>query len=132
MRGPHRRRPRGERRRRRFPFALAAAVATGGLAVAFRSVPLPWLLAYLVAVNLVTVALYGYDKAAAPRARSWPRVPERLLHVLALAGGTPAAWAAGRAFRHKTLKHRFRRTFWSIAALQAALIGWALWHWGRR
>ena len=51
------------------------------------------------------------------------RVPERLLHLLAVLGGTPSAWLAQRTFRHKTIKGPFRIAFWAIAILQAVGIG---------
>jgi uncharacterized membrane protein YsdA (DUF1294 family) len=56
-------------------------------------------------------------------------VPERVLHLLALAGGTPAAFAAQRLFRHKTIKAPFRLQFTLIAAAQALLL--AAWVWYR-
>ena len=101
--------------------AIAAAVtASLTLAGAWR-VGLAWLWAWLIAVNVCTFVFYGYDKQAARRGRL--RVPERLLHLLAVLGGTPAAWLAQRTFRHKTIKGRFRLAFWAIAILQAVGIG---------
>jgi uncharacterized membrane protein YsdA (DUF1294 family) len=79
--------------------------------------------AYLLAVNLTTVVLYGYDKRAAIGGRL--RVPERTLHLWALLGGTPAAFASQRLFRHKTLKGRFLAWFWAIFVVQMLLI--AVW-----
>jgi uncharacterized membrane protein YsdA (DUF1294 family) len=53
------------------------------------------------------------------------RVPERVLHLTAFAGGTPGAFAAQRLFRHKTVKTRFRAWFWILFALQLGLaFGW--------
>jgi uncharacterized membrane protein YsdA (DUF1294 family) len=54
-------------------------------------------------------------------------VPERTLHFIAMAGGTPAAIFGQQVFRHKTLKGSFRRWFWVIAALQVVLV--SLWLW---
>src|SRR4051812_30957114 len=65
-----------------------------------------WLWAYLLAINVTTATLYGYDKRAA--SFGGLRVPECILHAFALLGGTPAAFASQRIFRHKTLKTRFR------------------------
>lgn len=81
--------------------------------------------AWFAAVNLATLLLYGWDKAAS-RA-GWLRVPEIVLHVFALAGGTPAALAGMWLFRHKTVKRSFRLVFWLIVACQGALIAWLLW-----
>ena len=81
----------------------------------------PWLAAWLVAVNVVAFAYYGLDKA---RARSATRrVPELVLHGLALAGGSIGAYFGMRLFRHKTIKGgAFRVLFWVIVAFQLALI----------
>jgi uncharacterized membrane protein YsdA (DUF1294 family) len=116
------------RARRRSPkltfLVVSAAVVAGLTALGALRLRVPWLYAYLIAVNLWTFASYGCDKAAAPR--GWRRVPELVLHLLALAGGTPAAWLGQRAFRHKTLKGPFQRAFWLIALLQAlAISAWA-------
>ncbi|MEM7232657.1 MAG: DUF1294 domain-containing protein [Planctomycetota bacterium] len=85
-----------------------------------------WLLAYLAGINAAVFLLYGYDKYAAPREKL--RVPERVLHGFAFAGGTPLAFAAQKVFRHKTLKGKFRIAFWSITVVQVGIIAWAIWH----
>lgn len=78
------------------------------------------LVCWLVAVNAVAFAYYGFDKS---RARSsGRRVPEVVLHGLAVAGGTLGAYAGMQTFRHKTIKGPFRFVFWFIAGLQAALL----------
>ncbi len=76
-----------------------------------------------VMLNVVTFAVYGFDKAAARKKAQ--RVPERTLHILAALGGWPGAYMGQRVFRHKTLKHKFRRIFWltllpPLVALSAA------------
>ncbi|MBI3856671.1 MAG: DUF1294 domain-containing protein [Planctomycetes bacterium] len=71
--------------------------------------------------------LYGYDKAVAGGTRS--RVPEKWLHLLALLGGSPAAFLSQKLFRHKTVKAPFQRVFWLIVVLQLAALGAALWFW---
>ena len=86
------------------------------------------LLAYLAGVNLTTLAAYEYDKSVAGSAVALWRVPEAVLHLLALAGGTPAALAGQHLLRHKTRKEGFRAWLWVIVAVQAAVVcGWA---WG--
>jgi len=99
------------------------AAAAGLLAWQLR---VPLLPAYLGGVNVATILLYGYDKLAARS--SLLRVPENALHFLALAGGTPGAFLAQGLFHHKTSKGSFRLTFWLLAAIQLALIVWALWY----
>lgn len=84
----------------------------------------PWLGAWLFAINLISLVYYGCDKLQARRAGR--RVPERVLHLLALAGGSAGAYAGMRAFRHKTLKGGFRVVFWGIIVLQLALGAWTV------
>lgn len=80
----------------------------------------PLLACWLASVNVVAFAYYGYDKARAKGTRS--RVPEVVLHAIALAGGTLGAYLGMRVFRHKTIKGSFRIIFWIIAVLQLLLI----------
>jgi uncharacterized membrane protein YsdA (DUF1294 family) len=63
------------------------------------------LLCYLLAVNLLAFALMGADKAKARRG-AW-RIPEKVLFLSALAGGSVGAIAGMFAFRHKTKHLRF-------------------------
>lgn len=80
---------------------------------------------YLIAINLVTLLAYAYDKLAS--AYGWLRIPERLLHLLAAAGGTPAAWVGQYLLRHKTQKESFRRRFWLIVVVQVvAIAAWII------
>src|SRR5262245_46844811 len=76
---------------------------------------------WLLSVNLVTFGYYGYDKRQARRAG--PRVPEVVLHGLAIGGGTIGAYAGMAFFRHKTIKGPFRLVFWVVAVMQLLLIG---------
>jgi uncharacterized membrane protein YsdA (DUF1294 family) len=73
----------------------------------------------VLTVNLLTLALYRYDKAIAGGSRT--RVPERILLALALLGGSPAAYVAVYRFRrrHKAQKTSFLVWYWAIVALQA-------------
>jgi uncharacterized membrane protein YsdA (DUF1294 family) len=109
------------------PFALYSLIATVvvgaavGLALALGVSPF-W--GYLAGINLSAVGLYGYDKWAAGAERL--RVPELVLHLLALLGGSPAAFAAQSLFRHKTVKRPFRVVFWLIVVAQIAVIGTAM------
>lgn len=80
----------------------------------------PLLACWLLAVNVVAFAYYGYDKMRAKAART--RVPEMVLHGIALAGGTLGAYVGMRVFRHKTIKGSFRILFWVIAVLQVLLV----------
>ena len=86
------------------------------------------LAAALFAINLITFAMFGIDKAKA-RAGTW-RVAESTLLMLALLGGTLGAYAGRALFRHKTRKQPFGANLFAIAVLQVlalgALIGWLL------
>ena len=79
---------------------------------------------WLIAINLVTFAVYGIDKRRARRG-AW-RVPEKTLFLLPLLGGSVGALLGMRVFRHKT-KHWY--FVWGVPAIllaQAALAVWLL------
>ncbi len=81
--------------------------------------------AYLIAINGWTLLVWRQDKQRA--IAGGRRTRESDLLWLALLGGTPAAFFARQAFRHKTRKQPFSTRLWLIAAIQAgALIGLAL------
>lgn len=61
---------------------------------------LPWFVYYLIAINLVGVALMFADKRKAIR-HKW-RIPERTLFLVALLGGSCGCILGMYAFRHKT------------------------------
>ncbi len=79
---------------------------------------------YVAAVNVGTLLLYWQDKFAARRGIG--RVPEAVLHGLALAGGTPAALLGQRIFRHKTRKRKFQAVYWPTVAIHLAIAAWAV------
>lgn len=79
---------------------------------------------WLIAINLVTFAVYGADKRRARRG-AW-RVPEKTLFLLPLLGGSVGALLGMRVFRHKT-KHWY--FVWGVPAIllaQMALAAWLL------
>ena len=87
----------------------------------------------LIALNFVTFAMFGIDKAKA-EAGAW-RVAESTLLMLALLGGTLGAYAGRALFRHKTRKQPFGSQLFAIAVLQVlalgGLLGWQIsanWH----
>ncbi len=77
---------------------------------------------YGMTLTMMTFLFYGYDKYQAIHQKT--RVPEIVLHLLTLAGGTAGAFAGQLLFRHKTKKWSFRLVFIMIAVLQ---IGFVLW-----
>lgn len=80
----------------------------------------PWLIWYLIVINLVTFFIYGLDKAKA-EGRSW-RVKETKLLFLAFIGGSIGAIAGMKIFRHKTKKIGFLLPFILILAVQIGLL----------
>jgi len=105
--------------------AAFAAVALSTLALV-RFGALDVVVSYLVAVNVITMLTYLYDKLIA--GSSWSRIPERLLLVLAFAGGSVGALVGMQLFRHKTSKSSFRVRFWFVVVVQVALVAaYVLW-----
>ena len=87
------------------------------------------LAAAFIALNLLTFAMFGIDKAKA-RAGSW-RVAESTLLMLAFVGGTLGAYAGRAVFRHKTRKAPFNSNLFVIAVLQLLALGGLIgWHFG--
>jgi len=100
-------------------FGIVSLVMT--LAIfAYATQQLQTLLAYLIAVNVTTFLLYGYDKFISKGERL--RVPELNLQALALLGGSPSALLAQKFFRHKTIKQSFQILYWIIVAIQFMLL----------
>ena len=101
---------------------LTVGLLLGGAGTAWitASFERPVAVSWLVAINVVTVAFYGWDKLVSKLAVA--RVPENTLHLLALAGGSIGALLAQGAFRHKTSKFGFQLRFWGVVTLQLVLI----------
>ena len=78
------------------------------------------MLAYLLALNITTFVYYAYDKWVA--GSGFTRIPENILHGMAFLGGSPAALAAQKFFRHKTAKKSFQFVFWLLVVLQAIVL----------
>ena len=111
--------------RRRSP-ALSYGVAAFGLAILLAAViwwsldRLDIVLSWLISITVVTFLAYGYDKAVAGSGRM--RIPERVLLLLAFAGGTIGALAGMWLFHHKTAKGSFQLLFWLVVAVQVLLL----------
>ncbi len=100
----------------RFYGGVAGFLIVTVVAIITPTLQIPPLVAYLLSINAVTFLFFGYDKAIA--GRGIVRVPEKILHALALAGGSPGALIAMKAFRHKTIKGSFQIWYWVIVAGQ--------------
>lgn len=88
-----------------------------------------WVWWLLIAINVATLLLFGWDKLMARRERR--RVREATLLWCTFACGCVGAWCAMQLFRHKTRKSSFRR--WAIAATvlnPAWLVVWWAWRAG--
>lgn len=81
-----------------------------------------WGAAWLAGINAATLVAFGWDKRRARQGGR--RIRERTLLGLALAGGSPAALAARRLFRHKTLKQPFGTLLHAICGLHMAGLLW--------
>lgn len=76
------------------------------------------ILYYLLAINVLALLVYGFDKLCAKRGR-W-RVPEKTLLWFAAIGGSVGAWLGMQLFRHKTQHAKFRYGVPFILLLQVA------------
>ncbi len=102
-------------------FFIVATVFVTGVSVLLWQLGLPILYAYLIGINIVTLLAYGYDKRQAIVGRG--RIPEVVLHVAALIGGSGGALLGQGLFRHKTSKVKFRLVFVAIIVLQLLALG---------
>jgi len=82
--------------------------------------PFGSLISFLLAINIVTFLLYGYDKFSAKN--GWTRVPEWNLHALSILGGTLAGFGAQQFFRHKTHDASFRPVYITTVIIQIILL----------
>ena len=102
-----------------FSLVCAILLASTGIALwHFTNIHPLWI--YLISISLITFLLYAYDKFQARNNRQ--RIPEMILHLLALIGGSPGALVGQMIFRHKTKKYRFLIVFVMIVILQIVLI----------
>lgn len=87
-----------------------------------------WFMPYLV-LSLLTFIVYGHDKRSAQL--NTRRIPERVLHGLALSGGWPGALLAQHQFRHKTQKQPFKAILWSTIIVNATSFTAFCWFFGQ-
>ncbi|HAV12629.1 MAG TPA: DUF1294 domain-containing protein [Opitutae bacterium] len=82
---------------------------------------------YILVVSLITFGFYWHDKRQAQK--KGQRIPEKVLHLLELIGGWPAAYLAQQQFRHKTSKRSYRILYWCIVAIYQYLALECLLNW---
>lgn len=80
-----------------------------------------YLIIYFLLISVITVAITVYDKKAA---KKFPknRIPEKVLFLLALAGGSLAEFITMLKIRHKTKHIKFMVGLPVIFGLQVAVI----------
>ncbi len=90
----------------KWRFTLVALLLSGAILLALYAVmgQINYL-AWALAVSLTTFIFYGMDKARARQSEG--RIPEIVLHGLAIAGGAIGGWAGLFLFRHKTRHGEF-------------------------
>ena len=82
---------------------------------------LSWLMiAWYIALGIITYAMYAKDKAAA-QSNGW-RTPESTLHLLSALGGWVGAMLAQTYLRHKSQKPEFRMTYYLTVIINLALL----------
>jgi uncharacterized membrane protein YsdA (DUF1294 family) len=79
------------------------------------------ILAYFMAINIVTLLLFWWDKRCATLYKR--RIPERSLLLCVALGGAFGAWRAMKRYHHKVHNKSFRRKIWIIVVLQLLSIG---------
>lgn len=82
------------------------------------------LIAYLVILNLTGLFVMWSDKRRA-RKKQW-RIPEKMLFLVSLLGGSIGTWGGMYLFHHKTKHWYFVLGMPLILVLQIAA-GWYLW-----
>jgi uncharacterized membrane protein YsdA (DUF1294 family) len=109
---------------RNRPALIGAAIAgVGVFALLWLWAGWSPLLSWIAGWSVPAFALYGIDKRQA-RSGAW-RIPEALLHGIALIGGVLGAWAGRLVFRHKTQKPVFlivlivASVIWGLVAIWA-------------
>jgi uncharacterized membrane protein YsdA (DUF1294 family) len=70
---------------------------------------------YILVISLITYGIYWHDRRQAQS--SGQRIPEKILHLLELIGGWPAAFLAQQTLRHKTSKRSYQIVYWLIVAV---------------
>ncbi len=110
---------------RRHLILSVGCAAAGALTLRWRFPGMGGLTAWVISVNVVAFLWFCLDKGLS--ARGGRRVPEAVLHLLALAGGVGGAFLGMAAARHKTVKRSFRTTLFTLLLLEAALLAaWLL------
>lgn len=109
------------KRRPKRTFFIIVTLLVTGISILLWRFGLSILYAYLIGINAVTMLAYAYDKRQA--IANGGRVPEVVLHVTALAGGSIGALLGQGLFRHKTRKLKFKLVFLAVLIAQLLAAG---------
>lgn len=116
------------RGRYRSPYRRWALIGAVGAAIVVLVLALmfgvPLYPGWIVGLSVVLFLMYGFDKRRAVAGGA--RIPEAVLHGLALAGGFPGGWAGRTTFRHKTRDRGFLIVLLLSTAIHLAIAVW-LW-----
>lgn len=82
------------------------------------------LIAYLVVLNLAGLFVMWSDKRRA-RKKQW-RIPEKMLFLVSLLGGSAGTWGGMYLFHHKT-KHWYFVLGMPLILVLQIVTGWYLW-----
>ncbi|MEZ6191485.1 MAG: DUF1294 domain-containing protein [Phycisphaerales bacterium] len=81
---------------------------------------MPYVTAYLIAINAATFLAYAYDKhAARKQSAASVSAPSTCSPCSA---APPARLIAQQLLRHKTVKQSFQLTYWGIVVAQVAVL----------
>ena len=78
------------------------------------------LITYFIIINLIAFAVFGIDKLKAVKDK-W-RIPEKVLFLLSIIGGSAGALLGMYTFRHKTKKPAFKFGIPAILIVQLVLL----------
>ena len=105
------------------PFAHFSVIAFLSTIIVFAMLSSLWpgslYLKWVVASSITTLVFYVYDKSQSRR--HGPRVPELVLHAMALMGGFLGGWLGMFFFRHKLRKPAFWAVLAGSTVLHAAI-----------
>ena len=104
-------------------LSLGVIGGTDGPAAVFVTGSAAPFLLYLIAVNVLAFAVYGWDKMRS-KVQGARRVPEKTLFLLAIVGGSVGAIIGMRVWHHKTRHWYFQYGLPAILLVQIALAVW--------
>ena len=75
---------------------------------------------YIILINIITFSVFGIDKLKAIK-NKW-RIPEKILFLFSIIGGSVGGLAGMYTFRHKTQKPAFKFGIPAILIVQIVLV----------